>query len=224
MNSNIIAQQYNMISKRFDTSRVKIWNNVKNFIQDTDIKQRIRLFDAGCGNGKNAVYALSYNYNVHAIDISENLVEISRNKGITVENKDILDITYENIFDKCICIAVIHHISSIELQTYAILNLINSLKVGGQLLLSVWSYEKSNMFDVEDDGKMKNDYRDFVKGDNYIDWVIDKKKNIVVKRYYYIHDYFSFTNMMNVVIMYKSIDYELSWEKQNWFCKIIKKA
>lgn len=222
MNSNIIAEQYNMISKRFDTSRVKIWNNVKNFIQDTDIKQKKFLFDAGCGNGKNAIYALSYNYNVHAIDISENLIQISRNKGITVQNKNILDIDYENIFDKCICIAVIHHISSIELQTNAIVNLINSLKIGGQLLISVWSYEKNNIFDVKDNAK--NDYRDFVKGDNYIDWVIDKKENVVIKRYYYIHDYVSFKNMMNVVKIYKSIDYKLSWEKQNWFCKIIRNA
>lgn len=221
--SKNIAEHYDTISDRFDISRVRIWNNVKKFITNTDINKNKLLLDAGCGNGKNSVYALDYNYNIIGIDISTKLLEISQKKGLTVYNKDLLELNYIDLFDKCICIAVIHHINSLDLQCEAIINMINSLKKNRELLISVWSHEKINILENEEEiQKTKKDYRDFVIGHNYIDWIIDKKKNEVSKRYYYIHDYKSFVNLIEMVNNIIKIKYEISWEKQNWFCKIIK--
>ena len=53
--NNIVAQQYDIIYKSFDTSRVRIWNNVKNFLNENSSSKT--LLDCGCGNGKNMVYA-----------------------------------------------------------------------------------------------------------------------------------------------------------------------
>lgn len=218
-----IANQYDKIALRFDTSRTRIWNNVRTFISSTDINNKKNLLDAGCGNGKNALYALSYNYDVTGIDISLKLLEISKQKGLNVYYKNILDLDLYNIFDKCICIAVIHHINSIELQCNAIVNMINSLKDNGELLISVWSYEKNNILNIYDDNirKNENDYRDFVIGHNYIDWKLEDS-NEIIKRYYYIHDYNSFKLLMEMVNNFINIYYKISWEKQNWFCKICK--
>lgn len=211
--SKDIAEQYNIISNLFDASRVRIWNNVKKFLTNTDISQNKLLLDAGCGNGKNSLFALDYNYDVVCIDISEKLLQITSSKGLKVNKMNILDMNYDNVFDKCICIAVIHHINSIELQCKAILNLIRSLKQNGELLISVWSLEKLN-----DDNK----YRDFVQGDNYIDWVVDKKNNHIIKRYYYIHNFQSFKSLLDMIQEQVDISYQIYYEKQNWFTHIVK--
>ena len=68
--NKLIASQYNIISKVFDNSRVRIWNNVKQFLLDKDnikiihnnIDNTNTLLDCGCGNGKNMIYAQSLGY------------------------------------------------------------------------------------------------------------------------------------------------------------------
>ena len=231
MNVIDIAHQYDAISNLFDTSRVRIWNNVKKFITDMkDVSENKKmLLDAGCGNGKNSLYAMERNYEVIGIDISEKLLNISISKGINVKKMDLLNIDFIDTFDKCICIAVIHHINSIELQCKAIINMIRSLKQYGELLISVWSLEKVNTISFistglieHHDNDNKKDYRDFTQGHNFVDWIVNKKNNEIVKRYYYIHNYDTFVNLMELVKDHIQIDYEISWEKQNWFCKIIK--
>ena len=215
MNSGDIANQYDIIAHKFDKSRVRIWNNVKKFIEDNDILNTNKLLDAGCGNGKNSLYAKQFNYDVTSFDISSELIKICKDKGLNIHYNNILDCddNLMNIYDKCICIAVIHHIDSMELQCKAIINLLNYLKNKGELLISVWSYEKNDELN----------YREFHQiGHNYIEW--DKEP---VKRYYYIHDKESFINLIEMVennIDGFQIDYEITWERQNWFCKIVKNS
>jgi SAM-dependent methyltransferase len=219
---NDVAYQYNKIAIRFDSSRIRIWNNVKKFLSKCDENNKLKLLDAGCGNGKNSLYALSLNYDVVGMDISTELLNISKQKGLNVYYEDILNLDISEEYDKCISIAVIHHLNSLELQCKAISNLINSLKNNGELLISVWSYEKENVLfkdNCDDINGIKNDYRDFVKGHNYIDWKTD---NEIIKRYYYIHDYYSFKKLIEMVDNIHNISYIISWEKQNWFCKINK--
>ena len=69
-----VASQYNTISTSFDNSRVRIWNNVKHFLNDK--KEGETLLDCGCGNGKNMIYAKTLGYLCEGCDISENLLYI----------------------------------------------------------------------------------------------------------------------------------------------------
>ena len=49
-----IANQYDIICDSFDNSRVRIWNNVKNFLLDSqDFNEN--LLDCGCGNSINMI-------------------------------------------------------------------------------------------------------------------------------------------------------------------------
>lgn len=75
----IIANQYNIISNEFDNSRVRIWNTVKNFLQHIDINNN-KLLDAGCGNGKNMIYANNIGYDTIGFDISNELLNICKKK------------------------------------------------------------------------------------------------------------------------------------------------
>ena len=87
------------------------------------------------------------------------------------------------------------------------------LKNNGKLLVSFWSKEKF----FNDLNNNKSDSRDFVVGANYVDWKLDK--STIIKRYYYIHDYRSVSELAKSF----NIDYNISWEMQNWFITFYKK-
>ena len=204
-----IARQYDNISYDFDMSRTRIWNAVKLFIPVTN--KNLNLLDAGSGNGKNMLYAIKHGYKTTGFDISNKLLEISKKKGLDVYYADILNDIYLRKhfmkFDKIICIAVIHHINDITKQKHAILNLIALLSYDGELLISVWSYEIDN-------NETNRYYRKFTVGHNYFKW---KNKE---DRYYYIHDKESFNTLIKSVAQECNISYNITYEKQNWFCKI----
>lgn len=219
-NKNIEAL-YDLISIDFDISRVRIWNKVKEFLNDADLSINNKLLDVGTGNSKNYIYAKNLGYHCIGTDISNNLINICINKGLNVYKKDILELknTDYGKFNKIICIAVIHHLETIELQKLAIINMINCLYDDGELLVSVWSIEKYDVFDdnINIYEKNKKDYRDFTLGANYVDW---KYKKDVIKRFYYIHNYDTFNNIFIELQEILPISYTISWEKQNWFCRI----
>lgn len=214
--NKLIENMYDIISKEFDDSRIRVWNNVQKFLITNDNNKK--LLDVGVGNGKNIIFANDYNYNCIGIDISTNLLNICINKSLEVYKKDILELNSNDygVFDKIICIAVIHHLNSIELQKKAILNMINCLNKNGSLLISVWSYEKNIN---NENMKNKKDYRDFSLGSNWVEW---KSKNGLnrIDRYYYIHNYDTFNKMLSEISDLIPIQYNICWEKQNWFCNI----
>ena len=47
VHNKLIASQYNIISKVFDNSRVRIWNNVKQFLLDDQGRTANTLLDCG---------------------------------------------------------------------------------------------------------------------------------------------------------------------------------
>jgi SAM-dependent methyltransferase len=228
--NKLIANQYNIISKVFDNSRVRIWNNVKQFLLDNQVSNNksSTLLDCGCGNGKNMIYAQSLGYYSEGFDISNNLLDICKNKGLNVYYQDVLNINADNInkkYNKIISIAVLHHLQTFEEQIVAIKNLYDCLDSNGKLLVSFWSKEKS-LDDIEDtnyinnsnifkntnnSNNIKSDSRDFVTGPNYVDWKLDKEN--IIKRYYYIHDYNSIRKLAENI----NAKYAISWEQQNWF-------
>jgi 2-polyprenyl-3-methyl-5-hydroxy-6-metoxy-1,4-benzoquinol methylase len=202
-----IELQYDTIANRFDISRIRIWNKVKQFLNKT---QNENLLDVGCGNSKNALFANTLGYKCIGIDISQKLVDISSKKGIESYKIDIMELnTQFGYFDKILCIAVLHHLETIEFQSIAIINMINCLNKSGSLLISVWSYEKYNTSE-----KNKNDYRNFELGGNLVKW-----ENIL-ERFYFIHNKETFTNMLENIKIKTNCSYEVFWEKQNWFATI----
>jgi len=209
-----IERDYDTIADDFDKTRTKIWNRVKNFIaNDSNPFTRQKLLDVGIGNGKNSIFANMYLYECVGIDISDNLLSICRNKGLEVYKCDVLSLSNTNfgLFDKIICIAVIHHFANIDDQKKAIINMINCLNIKGSLLISVWSKE----FDDTTKSRL------FKQGPNYVEW----NSNVYnkVDRFYFIHDHSSFHKMIEEIkILFSNLSFEISWEKQNWFVEIRK--
>jgi SAM-dependent methyltransferase len=210
-----IEHQYDVISQEFDMSRVRIWKSVKEFITNHNSSNKKLLLDVGVGNGKNILFANEYNYECIGIDISTNLLEICRQKRLNVHKKDVLHLNKSfGMFDTILCIATIHHLENIMEQTQAILNMIDCLNPHGNLLISVWSIEIFN-------NDEKKDYRHFNVGPNLVEWNSKDKQN-KIDRFYFIHNYDSFHGMIEYIASITPIHYEIKWEKQNWFCEIMK--
>ena len=242
MNSHnkLIASQYNIISKVFDNSRVRIWNNVKQFLLEdqgrtantltANTLTANTLLDCGCGNGKNMIYAQSLGYHSEGFDISDNLLDICKNKGLNVYYQDVLNLKANKKYNKIISIAVLHHLQTFEEQIAAIKILCDCLDNNGKLLVSFWSKEKT-LEDIKEyrqggqdsqdsqasqalivpDVRSKSDSRDFVSGPNYVSWKLDREN--IIQRFYYIHDYKSIQELAKNI----NVKYTISWEQQNWF-------
>ena len=241
--NKLIASQYNIISKVFDNSRVRIWNNVKQFLLDdqgrtantltANTLTANTLLDCGCGNGKNMIYAQSLGYHSEGFDISDNLLDICKNKGLNVYYQDVLNLKANKKYNKIISIAVLHHLQTFEEQIAAIKILCDCLDNNGKLLVSFWSKEKT-LEDIKEyrkggqdgqdgqdsqdsqalivpDVRSKSDSRDFVSGPNYVSWKLDREN--IIQRFYYIHDYKSIQELAKNI----NVKYTISWEQQNWF-------
>tara|TARA_B000000475_G_scaffold271341_1_gene268909 strand:- start:11644 stop:12291 length:648 start_codon:yes stop_codon:yes gene_type:complete len=206
--NNTIANHYDIISNSFDNSRVRIWNNVKLFLNNYNSINN-NLLDVGCGNGKNMIYAETLGYKCTGYDISTNLLNVCRNKNLNVYYYDVLNNKSITKYDKIICIAVLHHLDTCESQIIAINNMLSQLNSNGELLISFWSKEK--YFNIDENMKNKNDYRNFEVGPNYVDWKLSKDN--IIKRFYYIHDHNSIIKLADSI----NCNYKLSWELQNWF-------
>ena len=237
IHNKLIASQYNIISKVFDNSRVRIWNNVKQFLLDTQDTDAVAasststrtntLLDCGCGNGKNMIYAQSLGYHSDGFDISNKLLDICKNKGLNVYYQDVLNLNITKKYNKIISIAVLHHLQTFEEQVVAIKILCDCLDNNGKLLVSFWSKEKT-LEDIKEycqgsqgspgsqsitanDMRSKSDSRDFVQGPNYVSWKLDREN--IIQRFYYIHDYKSIQELAKNI----NVKYTISWEQQNWF-------
>ncbi len=222
--NKLIASQYNIISKVFDNYRVRRWNNVKQFLLDDQARTANTLLDCGCGNGKNMIYAQSLGYHSDGFDISNNLLDICKNKGLNVYYQDVLNLNITKKYNKIISIAVLHHLQTFEEQVAAIKILCDCLDNNGKLLVSFWSKEKTledikeYRIDCQDsqgitanDMRSKSDSRDFVQGPNYVSWKLDSEN--IIQRFYYIHDYKSIQELAKNI----NVKYTISWEQQNWF-------
>ena len=166
-----VKNVYNQIANEFSHTRYRPWSCVEKFMDD--IPSNSIIGDIGCGNGKNMVYrndCLNY-----GCDFSNKLVNICIDKSLNVIYGDILNIPFsDDMFDYTICIAVIHHLSTIEKRKKAISELLRVTKSDGRILILVWALEQPT-----------TSRRQFKIQENYIDFC-DKSKNVLGKRYYHV--------------------------------------
>jgi len=166
-----VLETYSKISEDFSRTRYKPWSSVQRFMDS--IPSLAILADIGCGNCKNLRLRP---INSIGIDIVYEFVEMGKKLGLDTRLGSILDIPLEtNSVDFCMSIAVLHHLSTEEHRIKGLNELIRITKPNGKIHFQVWSYEQSE--------KSK---RNFLLGDNYVDWK-NVDGELVGKRYYYIY-------------------------------------
>jgi len=140
LESEHVHEVYEEIAEHFSGTRHSPWPRVKEFL--CNLPNGSLIADIGCGNGK----YLGVNPKVVAIgsDRSLNLCSICKERGFPIIQSDIMKVPFrERSFDGCICIAVIHHLSTPERRLDAFNELIRIVKVGGLVLAYVWAIEQT---------------------------------------------------------------------------------
>lgn len=172
-----VINTYDFIANEFSSTRYNVWGFVKDFLAD---KEHLYGLDIGCGNGKNMIYN-----NMVGIDTSKSFVDICNQRGKNVVLGNSCALPFQNeIFDYCICVAVLHHLSTPERRKQCVDEMLRVLKPNGTCVFNVWSYENQTK-------------RKFVVGDNYVPWVSRDKDRDMKLRYYHIMDEDNFDSFIN---------------------------
>lgn len=134
-----IKQSYNDIALDFSRTRKNVWEEFKllaDYAKDGD-----KVLDLGCGNGRMLELFINKKIDYYGLDVSEKLIAIAKQKypDKNFQVFDGLKIPFaDNYFDKIYCVAVLHHIPSVELREEFLKEARRVLKPGGKLILTVW--------------------------------------------------------------------------------------
>ena len=183
-----VIDVYEKISKHFDHTRYHCWPRVKQYIDS--FHKGAKVADVGCGNGRNCLERNDVEY--MGYEIVDKFIQICNKKNIPVTKSNILDIQCEsNIYDYTLCIAVLHHLSTIERRIKALQELIRITKRGGSVLIYVWAKEQD---------KFKN----MDKKDLFVPWKMVKEGR-TYERYYYVFELGELESLINKTGMNCSI-------------------
>ncbi|EDO33338.1 predicted protein [Nematostella vectensis] len=134
-----VHEVYENIADHFSDTRHSPWPRIAAFLRELPTGSLVA--DVGCGNGK----YLGINGMVFKTgsDRSFNLATIAYERGHSVIVCDILSLPYRNnAFDVCLCIAVIHHLSTTERRIAALRELVRIIRPAGLALVYVWALEQ----------------------------------------------------------------------------------
>ncbi|XP_069131327.1 alkylated DNA repair protein alkB homolog 8-like isoform X2 [Argopecten irradians] len=149
-----VHKVYEEIADHFSGTRHSPWPKIADFIRAQPTGSI--LADIGCGNGK----YLGINKDIFEVgsDRSYNLAKICRSREFQVFVSDVMSIPIRSgACDICLCIAVLHHLSTEERRLHGISELLRILRPGGKVLIYVWAMEQELH-------KVKSKYLKEVKG------------------------------------------------------------
>ena len=198
--NKINKETYNEIANEFSETRAYVWQCIKNFTSFINHPNNIskpHILEIGCGNGKNIEYLnKNTNCNIIGIDNCEKFIQICKNKNLNVLNANSNCLPFSNnSFDYILCIAMFHHLLTIEDQNITFKEILRVMKHNSYGILTCWSTiqpEKSNF--------------KFSEGINIVPW--KGRKNINKIRYYFVYsesmfrNYFESFSEINIIDIY----------------------
>jgi SAM-dependent methyltransferase len=147
-----------------------IWPGVKKY--QLKFKPESVIGDFGCGNGRNMNYRPDLDY--FGCDISLDLLKICKSKGLDVVEGSVLNLPFcDCIFDSGMCIAVLHHLETMDEMRVAFSEMHRVIKPGGNLMVTIWAQEQP-----------KESKRVFVEGLNLVPWHDCRGKLLCHRRYF----------------------------------------
>ncbi|XP_031564983.1 alkylated DNA repair protein alkB homolog 8-like [Actinia tenebrosa] len=135
-----VHEVYENIADHFSDTRHSPWPKISKFL--LELPKGSLVADVGCGNGK----YLGINHDIFKTgsDRSSNLAAIAKERGHSVIVCDVLNLPYRSgAFDACICIAVLHHLSTSERRLEGLRELVRIVGPGGLVLIYVWALEQN---------------------------------------------------------------------------------
>lgn len=132
------------------------------FILKGKIPEDSKVFDAGCGEGRNAVYFIRNGNEFLGIDSDESKIRLAQYMGNNISTSkaqfkagDIKQVDFDGEFDLVICSRVLHFSSNEEdfYQTWG--KLVSSLKKGGLIYVSMDSVVENTLGKSIKDGQFE---------------------------------------------------------------------
>lgn len=161
------------------------------FYPEKEYKNSLNVFIAGCGTNQPIYFGLSNpNWNIYAIDLSENSIAYVKEKliennikNVQIEKQNILDTNFKNEFDLVISTGVIHHTK--EPKT-TLTKLVDATSGDGALSIMVYAnYLRRGVYDLQKifrHLKIEQNKEGIEFAKNYIENIIPKYHE--AKRYY----------------------------------------
>ena len=145
-----VRDVYDRVATQWAGTRYKAWPEVERFLKD-HAKPFDLVGEIGCGNGKNLCEAVKATGSsvVIASDVSLPLCEIAslQTTKADLHTADIISLPMRSgIFDLVLCVAVLHHLSTIKRRETAIQECIRILRPGGKALFFAWAQEQDDGF------------------------------------------------------------------------------
>jgi SAM-dependent methyltransferase len=185
-----VGSVYNQIAPDFSRTRYRVWPCVARFLEqtiDTAVRtiseQTYLIGEIGCGNGKNLAYlsCCSSRIKTIGVDISEELLQICRGRGLEVVLGSILAIPLEDhLLDFTLAVAVIHHLREKSDRIRALRELARITRLGGRIQITVWARVQT-----EADGT-KCGKREFATNDEMVGF--KTISGLTYYRYYHLYD------------------------------------
>ena len=159
---------YNAIASHFSATRFAVWPAVRRFIES--LPPGSIVADVGCGNGK--YFGVRRDVFTAGSDKSSGLASVAgrrcsggggsglRNPVADVLVADGYHLPYrQGSCDAVLCIAVLHHMATVERRRELLTELVRVLVPGGKALVTVWATEQENMKKVGTwEALARNDY------------------------------------------------------------------
>lgn len=104
-------------------------------------KANEKILDLGCGEGTLALEIKKHGSDVMAVDLSADMVEKSREKGLNAQVMSVTELPYSDAFDAVFSNAVLHWVKESEL---AVENIYRSLRKNGRFVAEFGGYGNVN--------------------------------------------------------------------------------
>ena len=176
---NNVFKFYDEVAEHWHHTRGKRkvhWYRVKNFLNS--IPKGSILADIGSGDGK--YFGVNDEIISIGCDRSLNLLKVSQKRSNETFCCDAVKLPFrDNCFDASMCIAVMHHLCSVDRRVAVVRELMRITKNDGSILIQAWAMEQ------EESSK-----RQFIQQDVMVPWRLHKRffptqvtENIVKCRY-----------------------------------------
>lgn len=202
MEKRFVHEVYDTIAPTFDTTRVCWWNAVRQFLNRLPV--RAQVLDNGCGNGKYQRFPRP-DIVWFGSDMCLPLLNLAahRHRDADYVRTNALRLPYKTAsLDACICVAMLHHLSTEDRRRACVVEMGRVLVPGGRLLLTVWADTSKAFGDASK------------AGDQFVPW---KAGETPMQRYYHF-----FTREETLRLWEASMwrQVALSYECGNWILEL----
>lgn len=137
-----VFKVYDNIALHWNHTRGKrkvYWHRVKDFIDNLPCGSLIA--DIGSGDGK--YFGVNPKITVIGCDRSLKLLEVSHQPTFETFCCDAVSLPFKsNSFDGALCIAVLHHLGSVDRRIAVIRELLRICRPGGEIMIQAWALEQ----------------------------------------------------------------------------------